>query len=144
MVLQEPGRVKQLVACCTNYYLRYLFIYFFSPNVSIPATLICNCSWVCFVCGYLVRVLTVLLLRGTFTPSLDGHEFFSVLPLMLPSTVWWRKSFWSLKRNAETSTHLKVACLHTHWQLKKHACMPYIVTLKHVSQHFCVQVTAVT
>lgn len=42
MVLQEPGRVKQLVACCTNYYLRYLFIYFFSPNVSIPAY--CACS----------------------------------------------------------------------------------------------------
>lgn len=39
------------------------------------------------VCGYLVRVITVLLLWGTFTPRLEGHVFFSVRPLTLPSIV---------------------------------------------------------
>ncbi len=78
------GRVKQLVACCTNYYLRY-FNFFLVWMYLIPA----YCAWSqgplklqlqlsVFCVWYLVRVLTVLLLRGTFNPSLDGHEFSSL------------------------------------------------------------------
>lgn len=67
--------------------------------------------WLCFVyvCGDLFRVITVLLLWGTFNPRLEGHAFFSVHPLTLPLTVWWRKSLWSSKKNAKTSTLLKVS-----------------------------------
>lgn len=115
MVLQELGRVKPLVVCCTNYCLRYLSLCLDTVHVHkdtfIILELLRSSFAECVLCVDLLRVITALVLRGTFTPRLEGHAFFSVHPLTLPLTVWWRKSLWSSKKNAKTETLLKVSKL---------------------------------